>query len=164
METMSGLNLLMSVLTMWTSTKAFALSLHVDTLGDEDEDDDVSRNQIVFRQSLTSPALNKIWRQYMALKDLSYMINQTIGSFSTCFLMEAVVYHAVYLDSVFMHNDDDGGTWWSQLLSLTFYFVHDSAVMLFAGDICYQVRNLVKIKNYLFFIDSYYFSNLRGDS
>lgn len=136
-ETYTGFIVLASVMTLWTSARVFSLSLQ-----NSDCPNSSHNSSIIYRsETKRAKGWDDIWEEYKALRELSMLINKAVGGITTCYLTEAILYYSVYMDSVFIDNDLELGSWWNKLLSLIFYFIHDGTLLMLAGNIPYMARH-----------------------
>lgn len=106
--------LLMNVLTMWTAAKSFAVLLEKDA------------------SDGTVPQWKGIYDRFKFLEDLSVYINKVVGTQTTLFLVEMVLYYAVNLDDVFIDGRRDFD--WGKVIPLIMKIALGFSVVLFSAD------------------------------
>ncbi len=118
----------MSALTLWTEANNLAV-----------------RYESYFIISKKSTLRWKILHQeYSALKYLSNMINNVIGSNITCFLVSSILEYAMSFDEI-ISMGKNSTSHWIRWIVVGFYFLSAVAILLVSADICRQVC----ILNYL---------------
>lgn len=133
--------LLMAVITLWKSSRAFALSLctckRSDWLVHKTGSKiltDFGEKQVII--DLDYLSWYNIREQYKALKIFSEMINRQFGHIVTLYLIKVILYYAISLNKV---------ADWIKMLTVILYFCGASAILLFSADVCRQVHTCCKL-------------------
>lgn len=76
-----------------------------------------------------------IRQNYEALRKMSVVISENLGTLITVFLLEFVFYFAVGFDEMFDFTNSD----WSLIGNMLFWFIESCGILYFAADACHKV-------------------------
>lgn len=77
-----------------------------------------------------------IRKQYLAMKQLAVLINQTLGANITLFLLETIVYYSVSFDKILIAKDFPK---WAEVVPVFFYCLTTIVIFLVSGSVSGQV-------------------------
>lgn len=125
---------MMAAFILWIPSKAFSLKLNIPK-----DDADI---ESVASSTSTMVEWNTIDKHLNALKRLSTHINKVFGTIVILFLLESLLDYGSTIDILILQQNNPD---WKLVITNVLYFLHGHCVILFAADICYQVRVLTKI-------------------
>ncbi len=133
----------MCILTLWTVTKEFYLSLKQSQfeLVPEIRLIQSSVNALVGGVSgtLFTPHHGKeMLKKFEILKQLAHLINKGLGANLCAWVVETVLYYSLYFDAVLIEKANNTNL--LRVFFLFFYFGNACAILLFSAKIPYKVR------------------------
>lgn len=143
--------LLTSSLTLWTTVRAFSLSLPVVSIqGLTFKGIKKSKLSIISAGKRVVPieehevndrqTWRHIYEQYKAVKKMTNLINKTMGTNFTFYLAEVILDYATNIDRTF--NKETTSDWLKVVVTIV-YFSGAMAILLFSADVSEQVFILI---------------------
>ncbi|CAL8110853.1 unnamed protein product [Orchesella dallaii] len=129
--------LLLSVLTLWSTSHAYATRLK------RYAKDQLWANLAGSRSISSMSVLDKpcekwmeLYQSYKGIRTLSQLINNAYGNMTTAFIAESILYHSMNMDAIFLTNDGFNQA------RLIFFILSSSSTFIFSADICTQMDSL----------------------